>query len=266
MTKEGVISGTPLYMSPEQCAGKNIGTAADVYALGCMLYEMATSLLPFDGASFQLLVKHSFEDPVPPSQRRPGTYVPRALEDLILDMIKKVPETRPTANEVVERLQRISTTLGERERARGRDGLDGRAARMIHTVRPMAGAADDSRSVRPTRPPGRVAPGKVLAVFGVLAPDIAVALRANGLHPVETQGPHLPEGTMAVFAPGQDDAALRHLVSLGVPVITDGAAEDLDHVTTMVALGVADVVMRPVRPEQLATKLERAIKKAARKR
>jgi serine/threonine-protein kinase len=272
MTKEGVISGTPIYMSPEQCAGKNIGVAADVYALGCMLYEMVSGLVPFEGASFQLLVKHSFEDPVPPSQRREGIYVPRALEELILDMMKKAPDARPTAAKVVERLARIGTTLGERERARGRELLEGRAARMIPTVRPVAAPPStehdttEGLGLRPTSLPDAPPAGKVLALVGAVDADVVLGLRANGFHPVEVTEPPLPDRTVAVFASGQQDAALSHLVSFGVPVIADGASEDLEHATKMLALGVADVVSRPVRPEQLATKLDRALKKAARRR
>src|SRR6185312_12856899 len=66
MTKDGVISGTPVYMSPEQCVGQGVGIAADVYALGCMMYEMVVGVVPFEGMSFQLLVKHAYEEPVPP--------------------------------------------------------------------------------------------------------------------------------------------------------------------------------------------------------
>jgi AmiR/NasT family two-component response regulator len=141
---------------------------------------------------------------------------------------------------------------------------------MIPTVRPAPLPVEhdttEDLGLRPTALPHAVPVGKLLALVGAVEPDVVLGLRANGFQPVAVHEPPLPERTLAVFAAGQHDDALRHLVSFGVPVIADGAPEDLDHATKMVALGVADVVSRPVRPEQLATKLDRAIKKFARRR
>jgi PleD family two-component response regulator len=75
----------------------------------------------------------------------------------------------------------------------------------------------------------------------------------------------VPADAIAIFAPEQGDVVLTHLLSHGKPVLTDGAADDLDLVARMVGLGVTDVVSRPVRADQLTSKLERAVKKAARK-
>jgi hypothetical protein len=285
MTKEGVIAGTPIYMSPEQCAGKNIGTPADVYALGCMLYEMTCGFVPFEGASFQLLVKHSFEDPVPPGQRRNDIYIPRALEELILEMLRKAPDTRPTAEMLSARLARVALTLGERERGRGRELLEGRVARMIPTVHPAPGdlpggptavdafadpAHHEELGMRATALPDSIvesAPAaNTLGVIGALSGEIVLGLRANGIPPLEIHGPPIPAHVVALFAPGADDALIGTLMGFGLPVLTDGDPDDLDHVTKMLGLGVADVVPRPLRVEQLATKVHRAIKKHARRR
>lgn len=270
MTKEGVIAGTPVYMSPEQCAGKNIGTPADVYALGCMLYEMATGVVPFEGASFQLLVKHAFEEPVPPGQRSPDIYVPRMLDELIMELLRKAPETRPTADALLARLGRLAVTLGERERSRGRELLEGRAARMINTVRPLPASEDPEIGMRatavPDGPSGALAPGaRVLAIVGALDDEIAVGLRANGLPPLRVNGPPIPPGVVAFFAPSANADTLRALVAFGLPVLTDAAADDVDRVAQMVGLGVADVVPLPLRVESLASKVQRALKKHARR-
>jgi hypothetical protein len=109
-------------------------------------------------------------------------------------------------------------------------------------------------------------PMRLLAVVGAISEEVALGLRANGISPVIVRQPPVAAEALAIFAPEQGDVVLSHLISLGKPVITDGPAEDLDHVSRMVALGVADVVSRPVRVDQLISKLERAIKKAARKR
>lgn len=261
MTKEGVIAGTPLYMSPEQCAGKGIGTAADVYALGCMLYELACGEVPFEGASFQLLVRHSFEEPVPPSRRKEGLYVPRALEELILEMMRKAPEARPDAAAVDARLGTIEVTLGERERGRGREALEGRAARMIPTVRaPLEPLSSDAATPAPNE-----ASARMLGIVGALEDDLVLGLRANGLPPLELHGPPIAPNVVAIFAPGAPDDLLRTLLGFGLPVLTDGDPDDLERATRMISLGLADVLPRPIRVEQLASKIERAIRKHGRR-
>ncbi len=264
MTKEGVIAGTPAYMSPEQCQGRGVGIAADVYALGCMLYEMVVGVVPFDGASFQLLVKHAYEDPPPPGKRRTDVYVPRVLEELILEMLRKDPTQRPSAGAVVARLGKLAVTLGERERSRGRELLEGRAARMIPTVRTPDDPVDEG--MRPTAvPEASVPPSRALVLVGAVDEDVVLGLRANGLAPLVVQGPPLPAGAIAIYAAGADENVLRNLVASGVPVLTDAAPEDADRISRMVGLGVADVVTRPVRAEALATKVHRAVKKHARR-
>jgi serine/threonine-protein kinase len=234
-----------------------------------MLYEMATGVVPFEGASFQLLVKHAFEEPVPPGQRNPDVYVPRALDELIMELLRKAPEARPTADVLLARLGRLAVTLGERERSRGRELLEGRAARMIDTVRPLPGDAEMGlrATAVPDVPSGMAhAPGaRVLAIVGALDDEIAVGLRANGLPPLAVNGPPIPPGVVAFFAPSANADTLRALVAFGLPVLTDAAADDVERVAQMVSLGVADVVPLPLRVETLASKVQRALKKHARR-
>jgi serine/threonine protein kinase len=267
LTKEGVIAGTPVYMSPEQCSGRGIGTPADVYALGCMLYEMATGVLPFEGASFELLMKHAFEEPVSPGLRRTDVYVPRSLDELIMELLRKAPEARPTADVLLARLGKLATTLGERERSRGPELLEGRAARMIQTVRPLSSPEAHDPGMRATALPDGPTPpnARALGVVGALSNELRLGLRANGLAPVELHGPPIPPGVVALFAPAASIDTLRTLLTFGLPVLTDGAPDDLEHVARMVALGVADVVPSPVRVEALASKVQRAVKKHARR-
>src|SRR5262249_16638935 len=72
MTQQGDMLGTPQYMAPEQIRAEAIDGRTDIYALGCLLYEMVTARLPYEAATvLALLSKHLLEQPVPPSQRRP---------------------------------------------------------------------------------------------------------------------------------------------------------------------------------------------------
>jgi hypothetical protein len=236
---------------------------------------MATGVVPFEGASFQLLVKHAFEDPIAPGQRRPDVYVPRSLDELIMETLRKAPDTRPTADQLLERLAKLSLTLGERERSRGRELLEGRAARMIPTVRPRPdeapkvgqGTHATELAYRATAVPEApsAAGAKTLGVVGEISSEMTLGLRANGFTPVEVKGPPIPEGVVALFAPGAHDDLLRTLMTFGLPVLTDAPADDVDRMSRMVGLGIADVVPLPLRIEMLATKVQRALKKHARR-
>ena len=90
-----VIAGTPEYMAPELAfeTGKPASKSSDIYALGCMAYEMLTGSLPFDGRSaLAIMVRHATEEPMRPSLRRPG--LPPAFDDVLLKALQKQPADR----------------------------------------------------------------------------------------------------------------------------------------------------------------------------
>jgi serine/threonine-protein kinase len=93
-TKLGVILGTPSYMSPEQARGDlDIGPAADVYALGAVLYRLLTGDAPFRGDSPFATIKAVVRDkPKPPSRHNPK--VPLALDEVVLRCLAKQPLSR----------------------------------------------------------------------------------------------------------------------------------------------------------------------------
>ena len=105
LTRGDVVCGTPQYMAPEQATGVSLDNRCDLYAVGVILYQMATGHLPFDGPnSMEVLTKHVNEPPVPPRLRRPDAPISEAMEALILRALEKDPNLRPQTAEEFEKL------------------------------------------------------------------------------------------------------------------------------------------------------------------
>jgi formylglycine-generating enzyme required for sulfatase activity len=116
VSQSGAIMGTASYMAPEQAAGKvrDTGPAADVYALGALLYECLTGKPPFDGPQHVVLAKVLGDEPEPPSRR---AAVPADLETICLKCLSKEPARRyASAEDLADDLRRFQA--GEPIRAR----------------------------------------------------------------------------------------------------------------------------------------------------
>ncbi len=111
LTQTGTSLGSPAYMSPEQVAGDpNVDHRADLYAFGCMGYELLAGLPPFKAESPQrMFAAHLTERPRPIESARPD--VPRALGNIVMRCLEKDPADRPaSAAEIVTALDSVSTT------------------------------------------------------------------------------------------------------------------------------------------------------------
>jgi len=109
LTQLGTAVGTPAYMAPEQVAADgSVDDHADMYALGCTAYEMLAGMPPFTGANIhQLLAAHIELEPRDIRQLRPK--IPAALAELVMQCLEKTPADRPTASDMLRRLETVAT-------------------------------------------------------------------------------------------------------------------------------------------------------------
>jgi non-specific serine/threonine protein kinase len=105
-TTPGTVMGTLAYMSPEQASGHAVGSSSDVFALGIVLYELATGRHPFKSETM-IGYLHAITSQVPSSMSSLKSHLPVALDDLILRMLEKDANSRPTATEVAQALHEI---------------------------------------------------------------------------------------------------------------------------------------------------------------
>jgi serine/threonine-protein kinase len=116
LTSVGTSLGTAAYMAPEQVAGDpSLDHRADIYALGCVAYELLTGSSPFAGRpAQQMLAAHVLEQPVPIREKRPD--VPQALADIVARCMAKDPNERPqTGQAILSELDGVSLGTGSHE-------------------------------------------------------------------------------------------------------------------------------------------------------
>ncbi|MFF7210927.1 protein kinase [Streptomyces sp. NPDC008238] len=133
MTQTGMVVGTPQYLSPEQALGRGVDERSDLYSVGCLLFELLTGRLPFDGDS-PLSIAYQHVQEVPPAPSALNRAVQPGVDALVARALRKNPAERfPTADAMRDEAQRVAapghggatTPLiiggGPRPRGRGED-------------------------------------------------------------------------------------------------------------------------------------------------
>jgi hypothetical protein len=112
LTQPGLVVGTPAYMAPEQAQAQTPDHRADLFSLGCVIYQMATGRVPFQGKDvMSTLTALATQSPQPARQLNPT--VPAALSDLVMQLLAKKPSQRPrSARAVAEAIQAIPVGPG----------------------------------------------------------------------------------------------------------------------------------------------------------
>jgi eukaryotic-like serine/threonine-protein kinase len=188
VTEHGTVLGTAAYLAPEQARGERVTAAADLYALGVVLYEALTGRLPHEGASLpELLLKRERDAPTPVRAYEPA--VPTELESAITRSLAHAPEDRPASAAALGRELALALP-GAATRPLTPSGVE--ATRVLAPVGTARTALTRLMPARPIR-------GRVLAIPAA----VLVAVLALGAGLWASGGDSLPVPTTTRSKPTQ---------------------------------------------------------------
>ncbi len=115
LTQEGMVFGTPEFMSPEQAQGKTLDARSDIYSLAVILYEVLTGKLPFEARTpMEYIQFHVTKPPIPIDQRVAGKTFPHGLGDVLAKALEKKPESRyESASDFADALKPFAGMAGK---------------------------------------------------------------------------------------------------------------------------------------------------------
>ena len=200
-TRTGNLMGTPAYMSPEQARGHQVDHRTDIYALGCVAYEMFTGWLPFpaDNAA-DMIAKHLFEHPPSALQRNP--HIPPELDALVQHMLAKDPNARPNLAQIREHARRALHFVTS-------PSYGARVATPAHGVPQQYAPMMTPSSMGPQLTPGVVPPQ--------MTPGV---LQSRANMPMHTPAP----GTMSVLQTGMPAAPKKSKTGVVIIAVVVAAA------------------------------------------
>ena len=260
MTREGLVVGTPAYLSPEQAQGSHVGPASDIYSLGCVLYEMLTGQCVFSGSQMNVLTQHVYVAPISIRERAPEAGYPSDLDDLVMRMLSKRPDDRPTAEALLDELHTVQGTMaGQRHRGRDDRLLQTRRNRMISVPAQNPPTIDRQAVERGAAGLERLEVG----TLGSFPDDLWLGMASNGLTPVPLEVGQDPSaaGCHVVLMVFEDPEQLSALTASGVPVVAVNTASQVELLAELVRRGVSEVVSPPLEADVLTRKIRRAVER-----
>jgi serine/threonine protein kinase len=187
LTRAGFVCGTPEYMSPEQARGGTLDHRSDLYAVGVILYQLTTGLLPFESDSaVGFATKHLTEDPPPPSRRRPEARISPGMERLILKALSKDPGDRPQSAEGF-RSELLVVDKERRQQAGGRRA--GVSSPVLQPVPRRATPADQGETRVSEEPPWMASESTVRADPSLLGRATLTATAGGGASSTAADSP-----------------------------------------------------------------------------
>ncbi len=265
LTRDGTVAGTPEFMAPEQVMNRTLDERTDLYALGCVLYEMVSGHAPFEGeSSMEILTKQLYDEPEPLGKRarRP---IPKALERAVGWALEKVPARRPQrAADLKAALLRVLEAGPDRPERPSSDEVQVLFDRQARAEAAGIAAGPPRMSDEVATPAGEVV---VVSANALPFDRSALAiLRAQGVVAREAAG--LGEGAgaaaLVVDVRGEAERGLERLAEeLGrrpeaaKTVLVVGPDDDFQTMTRALELKIADFV-----PESLLASLPRKVARA----
>ncbi|HEX4419322.1 MAG TPA: serine/threonine-protein kinase [Kofleriaceae bacterium] len=227
-TRTGIVMGTPAYMSPEQCEGRDsVDLRTDIYALGIVMYEMLTGRVPFVGEGYgEILVQHLTQRPIPVSQFR---MLPPHVEVVVMKALEKRPDLRyPTMEEF---MRAMADPVGYVEAHGGVGGFLQR--QLMPSSAPLPSVRLTPAPLTPMTPP----PGSLMAPnFATPAPTTlnSAAGSRMGLQGTATQRPASKAGIFIGAA-----AAVVVAAVIAIVIVATGK-DKIPDVGSNVASGSSD--------------------------
>jgi len=267
LTATGVIQGTPRFMSPEQCRGREIGPRSDVYSVGIMLFYALTGALPFTGESAtDLMVKHMFVDPPPLAERGVRPQVSPAIEAVVRSALAKQPNLRPDISALRQALAAAfagtdAVSREQRDQVRRREGTQlSRGERGLTPAnQPLAGGE-------------RMTDDECVALWDLSATRgeaLSAALAVHGMHamrPREMPGAALDGRRVRAVVNDEREAVARTSrlradpATARVPILVVDLA-DVARTPDLIRAGASDVGLAQIGDEALCAKLRRMIRR-----
>lgn len=176
LTTMGATVGTAAYMSPEQARGEDLDARSDLFSLGVVMYEMATAQLPFQGSTSALVFVQLLAERGPEPVRKLNGEIPADLEEVILKLLAKNPESRyQTASELCEELQ----DLADRRSGWLTRVKDSKPVEIFPSLGPVAVPSPRDPATRPHFPPRPPEAPRVRAIWEDADPERSPATRAG---------------------------------------------------------------------------------------
>jgi tRNA A-37 threonylcarbamoyl transferase component Bud32 len=266
LTQAGSIFGTPHYMSPEQAAGTQVDHRTDIYALGIILYEMASGKVPFDADNFMgILTQHMYKAAVPILALVPAPEVPPGLDAIIQKCLSKKVEGRyKSMDELIHDLEKVEQgvhpdALAEMMGRSGSFAIPGDYFRISAMPAPV-------HATPPGREAGRGRGPLVIAIAAVATIGIAILAvsllrtgQAQGTVGTSVQPPPVqtaPTAVNVVAAPLDPPRPSTTTVTLavtplGAKVVKIGSTTNLNDTGALKTHGMIEVVVDPSFPTML---------------